>query len=365
MKKRIMILVTEAISGGVERLIYDQMNFYNKEYIDLHVVTIRKGYLDKQFSSTSAHYTCLGATGTLRYSTYKRLINYVKMNKIDIIHTHLYLPDLYGFLIKVSIPEIKLITTKHNTNDFRKKFFWGYLDKILSLPAKQIIAVSKSVKTFISHYEYIPSRKIKVIYHGINTSRFDKKIDVSEIRAKLNIDKKNFVIGIAGRITEQKGHKYLLKAISMLKHRIANIKLIIIGVGELQDELKKIGQDLGISSNIVFLGFRENLAELYSIMNVFCLPSIYEGLGLVLVEAMFCETLVVGSNVHGITEIIDDGINGFLIPPGDSVALANVLTRIYNNDYDRGKMIEQGKVTASRFNFKKNLKKIENIYMNS
>ena len=94
-----MILVTEAIGGGVERLIYDQMNFYNKEYIDLHVVTIRKGYLDKQFSSTSAHYTCLGATGTLRYSTYKRLINYVKMNKIDIIHTHLYLPDLYGFLI--------------------------------------------------------------------------------------------------------------------------------------------------------------------------------------------------------------------------------------------------------------------------
>jgi glycosyltransferase involved in cell wall biosynthesis len=363
-QKRVMILVTEAIGGGVERLIYDQMNFYNKEYIDLYVVTIREGYLDDKFSRNPARFTCLGAQGTLKYRTYKKLINYVKKNKIDIIHTHLYLPDIYGFLIKISVPGIKFITTKHNTNAFRKKFFWGFLDKILSLPANHIIAVSESVKTFISRFEYIPSRKINVIYHGINIDRFSKSTDIQTTRSKLNINKRDFVIGIAGRITEQKGHRYLLEAMSMLNSKYKNVKLLIIGVGELLGEMKRIAYELGIAENVIFMGFREDLAELYSIMDVFCLPSVYEGLGLVLVEAMFCGTIVIGSSIHGITEIINDGINGFLVPPADSNALANTLIRVYKNDFDRKEMIGHGKKTALRFDFRKNLKKIEDLYLN-
>ncbi len=361
MKINVLILVTEAIGGGVERLIYDQMRFYDKKRINLHVITLRKGYLETEFSETSANYMCLDINRRLSYRALKKLVCYIKSNQIDIVHTHLYLPDIYGFLVKMIVPRVKLFTTKHNTNQFRKKLFWGILDNILSLPAARIIAVSEAVKKFIAKYEYIPPNRISVIYHGVDINRFFKKVNIDDIRKQLRISKDNFVIGIIGRITEQKGHIYLLRAVAELKSKIPSIKLLVIGTGELQQELSDYCHKSNIENHVSFLGFRNDMPELYSLMNVLCLPSVYEGLGLVLVEAMLCNTITVGSKIHGIEEIINDGINGFLVPPRDSEALIKVLYKIYKSDYDKN-MLVQARLAALQFDFTKNLKKIEKTY---
>lgn len=361
MKINVLILVTEAIGGGVERLIYDQMRFYDKKRINLHVITIRKGYLEKEFSETSANYMCLDVNRKVSYKVLKKLVCYIRSNHIDIIHTHLYLPDIYGFLAKMIVPRVKLFTTKHNTNQFRKKLFWGILDKILSLPAARIIAVSEAVKKFIAKYEYISPHRISVIYHGIDISRFTKNVNTGNIRNQLRISKNSFVIGIVGRITEQKGHVYLLQAIVELKVKIPGIKLLVIGTGELLQELSDYCNKLNIKKQVIFLGFRKDVPQLYRIMDVLCLPSIYEGLGLVLVEAMLCNTITVGSKIHGIEEIINDGINGFLVPPRDSEALTKVLYKIYKLDYNHN-MRRRAKQTAYKFDYRKNLKKIEKTY---
>jgi len=363
MKKNILILVTEAIGGGVERLILDQMKYFDRSKFNLHVLTLRKGYLEEEFANTYADYLCLDAKKRISLQTIRYLLHYTKQYKIDVVHTHLYLPDIYGFLIKILNPKIKLISTKHNTNEFRKKIYWGLLDKLLSLPASQIIAVSRSVKKFISRYEFIPPQKIKVIYHGVDISRFTKTTSTGNLRKKFQIKKTDFVIGIVGRITAQKGHIYLLQAVAKLKSNIPNIKLLVIGTGDLQQELSNSCRILNIENQVKFLGFRQNMPELYRIMDILCLPSIYEGLGLVLVEAMLCNTITVGSKIHGIEEIINDGINGFLVPPRDSEALIKVLYKIYKSDYDKN-MLVQARLAALQFDFTKNLKKIEKTYFN-
>lgn len=364
MKINILILVTEAIGGGVERLIYDQMRFYDAKKFNLHVITFRKGYLDKEFSETSAHYTCLNVKNRLSYKIYKQLINYLRSNHIDIVHTHLYLPDFYGFLIKMAVPRIKLFTTKHNTNQFRKKFFWGWLDNLLSFPSASIIAVSNSVKKFISTYEHINPSRIKVIYHGVDTTRFTKAIKPDKLRTKLGIRKNDFVVGIVGRITKQKGHEYLIKAVSALKNSIPSVVILVIGTGELQPSLMNLCQKLNIMKHVKFLGHRKDVPELYRIMNVLCLPSIYEGLGLVLVEAMLSGTIAVGADVDGIREIIEDGITGFLIPPRDSQSMSNILYQIFMSQYDK-KMLIRAKETAKKFNYRKNLRNIELEYLHA
>lgn len=363
MKKNVLVLVTTAIGGGVERLILDQMKYFDRTKFSLHIVTLRKGYLEAEFSKTGAHYCCLDSKKRLSYKTIRKLSNYIKTNHIDIIHTHLYLPDIYGFLAKMAAPSVKLITTKHNTNDFRKKIHWGLLDYTLSLPASRIIAVSKSVKEFISRYEFIPLERIKVIYHGVDVKRFKEKKNLKRLRADLAIRKQNFVIGIVGRITKQKGHIYLLEAVHNLRKQVPRIRLLIVGSGELEESLKQYSRELGIEENVIFLGYRSDVADLYSLMDVLCLPSIFEGLGLVLVEAMLCNTLTIGARIDGIKEIIQDGTNGFLFSPRDTNALATLLYKIYKAG-DSKEMITRARKAALRFDYRKNLKVIEKEYIN-
>lgn len=362
MKINILVLVTEAIGGGVERLIYDQMRLYNTKKFNLHVITLRKGYLDDEFSKTSAHYTCLNVENRFSYKVYKQLKEYIITKNIHIIHTHLYLPDFYGFLMKFAVPRIKLYTTKHNTNQFRKRLFWGILDKILSLPASRIIAVSESVKQFISKYEYISPSRIKVIYHGVDIRRFTKTSRTGHLRSHLGITKNDFIIGIVGRITKQKGHEYLFRAVSAIKQSIPNIVVLVIGTGELQQKLVDLCQKLEIVKHVKFLGHRRDMPELYRVMNVLCLPSIYEGLGLVLVEAMLCNTLTIGSKIHGITEIIEDGVTGFLVPLKDTKSIGHILLKVYKGNYDH-KILKDAKQKAYKFNYEVNLKIIEDEYI--
>jgi len=364
MKKRILVLITTEAAGGAERIILAQMKYFNKNKFELHVVTLEKGYLESAFSNNHAHYFCLDSKREISLTAIKKLLWYVRKYKIDLVHTHLYRPDIYGFIIKLMIPRIKLITTKHNTNNFRKKIYWGLLDKILSIPASQIIAVSQSVKKFISKYEFIPLERIKVIYHGVDISKFKRKINLTRLSKQLGIKNKDFVIGIVGRISEQKGHKYLFEAVAQLKNKIPCIRLLVIGVGELKEEMEQYTRDLCITDSVTFLGFRSDLAELYSLMDVLCLPSIFEGLGLVLIEAMLCNTITVGAKIHGIEEIISDGVNGFLFPPRDSNVLAKIIYRIYQSNFDK-KLISRAKLTALQFDFKKNLKNIEKLYLDT
>lgn len=361
-KKNILILVTAAIGGGVERLILDQMRYYDRDRFNLHVVTLREGYMEKEFSATDAHYSCLRSTRRFSWRTLRQLVNYVRRHRIEIVHTHLYLPDIYGFLVKAAVPRIKLVTTKHNTNDFRKKIYWGLLDHLLSRPASCVIAVSRSVQKFISRYEFIPSKRITVIYHGVDVSRFRRHRTAAKQRAELNIKRNDFVIGIVGRLTRQKGHKYLLEAVSILARKTKEVRLLVIGTGELEQELRQYSRTLGIEKYVDFLGYRGDVAELYSLMNVLCLPSIFEGLGLALVEAMMCGIPVIGARVDGITEIIEDGVNGYLFPPRDSAALVDILFKIYKSGPDK-KMIEHAESSALRFDFRKNLKNIEREYL--
>ncbi len=364
MNKNILILLTASFGGGAERLILDQMKYYDRNKFNLHVITLKRGNLEDTFANINGvNYLCLNSKRKISLKTIKELLRYSKEKKINLIHTHLFLPDMYGFLIKILMPKIKLISTKHNTSEFRKKIHWGLLDKLFSLPANEIITVSKSVKRFISKYEFIPSHKIKVIYNGIDVSRFNEKPNFSQLKEELQIRDGNFVVGIVGRLTKQKGHKYLLKAVANLKKKIPNIRLLIIGVGKLMSELEKYAQELKIKENINFLGFRNDMPKLYSLMDVFCLPSLSEGLVLVIIEAMLCNTITVGSKVDGIEEIIDDEITGFLVPPKDSNALTKVLYKIFQGNFSREMLIKAKTKALKVFDFKKSLKKIEKVYL--
>lgn len=363
MKKNILILTTISHGGGTEKLILDQLKYYNKNKFRLFVVVLKEGNIEAKMTmeckKAGAEYFNIHTTNPFLASL--RINSIIEANKIDLIHCNLLVPELIALLLRIMRPKVKIIISKHNTDPFRKEIAWRAIGFFTSRSANRIICVSDAVSEFIRKYESVDQTKITVVKNGIDTSAF-KKIAVD--RRKLGLKKADFVVGIVGRIEEQKGHKYLIEAIHELDTKLPALKLIIIGTGYMEEGIKKLVRKYGLNDKVKFLGFREDVNYCYNCMDVFCLPSLYEGFGLVVVEAMAAETPVIVSRIDGITEIVTPN-EGFLTEPKNIQDIEEAISYIYKNkDNQKMKqMIKNAKKKSSQFDIKNNIRQVEQAYL--
>ena len=169
-------------------------------------------------------------------------------------------------------------------------------------------------------------RKHFTIYNAVdafNIGRIVKEADREKIRESLGINNKK-VIGVVGRLRSEKGHSVLLKAFGDIVKILPNSVLLIVGDGPDRVNLEEMAKELGIHGHVKWLGQRvpEEVHELYSIMDIVAVPSLFEGFGFTAAEAMAVGKPVVASNVEGLSEIVQHGVNGLLVPPGDKNALS-------------------------------------------
>jgi glycosyltransferase involved in cell wall biosynthesis len=191
--------------------------------------------------------------------------------------------------------------------------------------ADSLVAVSRSIQETLIDGHVDPNR-VHTIYSGVDTGDTGLTAEGAE-QPVLNPDP---VIGTIANIFPHKGLEYLIAAVHILRRRYPGISCRIVGSGDrdYQEKLKEQVQRLDLSKNIHFLGFQEDIRHCLNGLQVFVLPSILEAFGIVLLEAMAMRKAVVASRVGGIPEIVVNGENGFLVPPGDPEALANSIQRL-------------------------------------
>jgi glycosyltransferase involved in cell wall biosynthesis len=366
-KKNILILLTASYGGGAERLILDQGLFFDRDKFNLHIITLREGNIESQFRELKeVSYLCLYSPKKFSFKNLRRLIKYIKENNIHLLHAQLFESEFYAFLLKLFIPILKIIVTKHNANEFKKKFLFGFLGKIMSLVTDKIIAVSDSIKDFTIKYEFVKPIKILTIYNGINTSKFQRNIDKDEItnlRNSFCIKENDFVIGVIGRFTKQKGHIILVKAVEYLKEKIHNLKIIMIGDGELKEEILIEIKQKGLETKFLLTGHLDDMSMIYSILDILCVPSLWEGLSLVQLEAMSTENLVIISDLQNNLEVAEENTEAVFFKTGNYEDLANKILYFYQNPHDADSIKTNArKKIIAKFDFKDNLKKLENLY---
>lgn len=191
------------------------------------------------------------------------------------------------------------------------------------------------------------NRKHFTIYNAIDFVRIEQiisGIDREELRRSLGIRGKQ-VVGIVGRLAPQKGHVILLDAMTEIIKQNPNIMLVAIGDGPDRGKLEDKAMQLGITQHIQWMGAmkQEEVYQLYGIMDVFVMPSLYEGFGLAAAEAMAAGLPVVGTKVDGLSEIIEDRVTGYLLKVGNSHELAKALIQILSNPGGREIMGQKGK----------------------
>lgn len=181
--------------------------------------------------------------------------------------------------------------------------------------------------------------RIKLIYNGFSVKEFDAQKTVPLLLRKNN----EIIIGNAARLTIQKGQKYLIEAAAILRDKGINFKVVIAGKGELQDELMGLVRKFHLEERVQFPGFIEDMKAFYTSIDIFCLPSLWEGFGYALVEAMTLKKPVVAFKISSNPEVVEDKVTGILVESGNAKQLANALEELIQNKELRLEMGQHGR----------------------
>lgn len=272
-----------------------------------------------------------------------RIRKYASKNQINLIHCHGYKSNFYGLL--ASKKGIPIVTTNHNwlTSHWKLRAYRRF-DSLLIRYFTRIIAVSNGIKKEMLAYG-VPKEKIRVIDNGIDIARFRDMISPEAVREEFGLKKELTIIGTIGNLGPEKGHVYLLRAAKDIVKNFESVKFFFVGDGPLRAYLKNEATQLGIGDNVTFTGFRTDIPNLLSIMDIFVLPSVKEGLPMVLLEAMAAKKAVVATRVGAIPKVVDNG-NGILVEPRDAAGLQKAIVSLLTNEEKRRKYASAGYETV-------------------
>ncbi len=252
--------------------------------------------------------------------------------------------------------------------------FWGYfgplqtrffilLERLTAKLTDRIITLTRQERDDHLRFRIAPPEKFTVIHSGVALEMFPQIITpVLPPEWENDIPTDAFVIGTVGRLTAIKGQRILLEATAKLKNEIPELFCLIVGDGELRQELETLAATLGIGKRVIFPGWRREVANYIAAMDLFVMPSLNEGMGRTVVEAMAAEKAIVASDVGGLKDLVTPGVNGLLVPPGDDEALAAAIRQLHKDPERRRTMGHNGRMTANTFSSAAMIKKIDELY---
>lgn len=253
-----------------------------------------------------------------------RLATAVRRHKIEVLVATMG-KEYWPAAVMAGLMGRKVVYIRHMADRLKKHTVW-----LVRTAVDGVIAVSGFVREGLL-VAGVPAEKISVVHNGIGVERFaDQTGKREETRRELGISPDDFVVGVAGALNEGKGMFVLMKAAERLKDFFApefRPRLLLIGDGPSRAELEEMAKKLGLAA--IFTGRRLDMERMYSAMDVFLFPSICrESFGMVVIEAMASGLPVIASSVGGVPEIVKNGENGILVPPGDPSALAGAICRL-------------------------------------
>jgi glycosyltransferase involved in cell wall biosynthesis len=256
---------------------------------------------------------------------------FIKSKNVDILHTHGYKTNAYGILASTR-KNIKVATNHAWVKANLKSKFYCAIDSVLIRFFENIIAVSDTIKADMVK-KGIADNKIHVIYNGIDAKRFDKKKnDVINLKNELRIRKNCKVVGTVGSLIDVKGHIYLIKAAQKVIKKFPDIQFLVVGDGLRRKELQNQVKEMKLAKHFLFVGLRNDIPEIYSLMDVFVLASIEEGMPMVILEAMASGKPIISTKVGSVPKAVIDQHNGILVPPKNYEDLAKAIEFMITNE---------------------------------
>lgn len=364
-----MVIDEASMGGGQQHLLWLAQRIDRSKF-EIEVACEENGYLVDELGKNNikVHKLDISNSPSVKslISTYKLL----KKVSPDIIHTHGGTAGFYGRLASIINYQGVVIHTYHGIHylNFENKLLgWVYklIDKFLLQFTDCTICVAQKDFEIGIKAGIVKKKNSAVIHNGVDVDKFFQISKKSDFKINIREENGSIIIGSVGRLHLQKGYEYLIRASKDVLEKFPNVKFVLVGDGELRNSLESLAKKLGVFDSYSFLGNQIEIAELLAQMDIFVLPSLWEGLPLVLLEAMSAMKPIVATDVNGIVEIIESGKDGILVPPKNSKALSLALIQLLEDeDNELGKVLASNayEKVARDFDISKMINETESLY---
>ena len=333
-----ILFVLQALgTGGSERVVLDIARAIGKDGFNVSVLGITDGSLRKHFEDEGIEVFVGEKQPGLDTKLIARLSQIIRRVRPDIVNTHHFSPLFYSFIGCELSRTTRLVHTEHSRWEMDDlSWLWKGLIAQLLRRTDAIIGVSKETCAGFKDSLGIPDSKIHLIPNGLDIDRFDRSFDSGAKRRELGIADGERVIGCIGNLRPEKNQRVLIRAFSIVLKKFPQTRLVFAGRDLMNGSLKGLADGMGLGSKVLFLGARKDVPELYSVLDVFCLPSLYEGMPISILEAMASKVPIVATDVLGIRGIITSDETGLLVKSNDAQALADGIERLLVDSGLRG-----------------------------
>jgi glycosyltransferase involved in cell wall biosynthesis len=329
---RVLQVITSLDRGGAENHLLALSTHADRTAFEFEIALLRgDGELVPVFRQAGIPVHVVKARSRFDPFAVARLVKLLKHGNYDIVHSHLFRADIFAGLAVAQLGEHAplLVSTRHNDDRFFLNPFVGIAHYVISARQDLIIAISDHIARFTVTRGVRHPARVRRVYHGIEPTVTEAlERDGQRIRAELGLGPADFLVGNVGRLAPQKGQRHLIAAMPLLLERVPRAHLVIAGDGDLKEYLREVSVEVGVAERVHVLGPRRDVPALMHALDVFAMPSIWEGFGLVLLEAMAAGRPIVASRVATIPEVVVDGSTGVLVPAGDPAALAEALVSL-------------------------------------
>lgn len=333
LKLSVLQFVTELRIGGTERHVVNLLCALDPIRFESHLACLRLcgQFLDeidpRRIQVREYNVSSLWGPGALRQQA--RFGRYIRRNRIQVVHTYSFYPNVFALLPAKLAGVPVAVASIRDTGDL-----WTPMQRRAQRMACRladcVVVNADAVRSRLITEGY-DWRKIRVIRNGIDASRFQKSRADGGLRHELGLPPGAPIVAVISRLTAVKGVEFLLDAIPTVVQRFPDARFLIVGDGDAREGLERRAVRLGLDGRAVFTGFRRGVPEILSEVTVGALPSLSEATSNALLEAMAAGVPVVATRVGGNPEVVEDGVTGLLVPPGDPGALARAICDLLAN----------------------------------
>jgi len=323
--------------GGLQRLISETTMVMNRELFHIEVVCYDQlGCFAEYLKDNGIEVTLLQKNQKRADLLYPlRLAKFLKQKKVDILHMH---PGafVFGCLAGAMVRTPALVYTEHGRAVVEEKVRL-IEDRISGFFVDRMIAVSRDLEKYLVEVVHLPAQKICTVINGIRTEKFQRREKSEQILKEFNISGDCKVIGTVSRLDAVKDQLNMIKAFQLVNEKIPDSKLLLVGEGLMREKLTEYIEQNKLNEKVIITGLRGDVPEMLNIFDLFVLSSLSEGTSVSLLEAMAARLPAVVTNVGGNPDIIDHGINGLVVEPKDTRALAGAMLEILKDSdkYER------------------------------
>jgi len=362
-KIRVLEIIQTTGIGGAETVTYNTARFLDKSRFDVRTLVVGWGELVDRLQEQGVPVDTFIFEHSYNWDLLKLIRRLIKEHKIDIVHTHLSRMNIYGF-VGSRFTGAKNVMTIHGLmefGNFRSKLFYFVFGNC----SGKIVAVSGKLAERFAAGTRVRKSKIMAIPNGIDIERFGWPVDRCQVLARFGLPPDAKIALAVGNIRAIKGYEFLIESFGRIVGEEPSLELVICGNDyfDYRRHITPLVEKLRLTERVHFTDFVPDIETLYSVADVYALTSITEGFSLTTVEAMASRAAVIATDCVGPRDIIDDGVDGIIVPRRDPDLYGRTMLALIRDDSRRRRLGEAARAKVeARFSAQKSVRKFEQLF---